>query len=503
MAIKQVQTKAAAKSPVKKNNTDTGAVNKTNVVKASSDGDSIIINNLVLRTAQRASADINKWREVHRSAESVFGTGARVGYYDLCDDVQLDAHLSAVIDKRIMSITNHSLKFLRDNKEVEEVSKLIKSKGFREVLREMMLAKFWGISLIELTKDAEGNLFPYSIPRKHIRPRTQHIVNEQYAIETSGINYREGIYLNTCIEVGAPNDLGLLLKAIPFVIYKRGCWGNWAQYTEVFGMPTKIGRYSGYDEATRIALEAALDEAGSALSIVLPEEAKLEFLESKTTAASGNLYKDLANACDEQISILILGNTETTKSSASSGYAQSSTHAGQQQQIADDDRAWILGYLETEVRRVLKSMGYPMDGGEWQWEAEQEHVSLLDRVAIDAALKASGLPIDDDYFYEKYSIPKPANYEAVKKTAAEATGKKAEQDELDKNEEAKKTDAKKVADDNAGTDKKAADEEAKKAADKLAKKDKKISLQGLGQDDLVTLTVKDLTDFFGLATPTV
>jgi phage gp29-like protein len=235
-------------------------------------------------------------------------------------------------------------------------------------------------------------------------------------------------------------------------------------------MPTKIGRYSGYDEPTRIALESALDEAGSALSIVIPEEAKLEFLESKTTTASGNLYKDLANACDEQLSILILGNTETTKSSASSGYAQSTTHALQQEQIAQDDRAYIIGYLETEVRRVFKAMGLPMDGGEWQFEVEQEQISLKDRVVIDTTLKGAGLPIDDDYFYEKYSIPKPANYDVKKK------------------EEGKNKDDIKPDD----TD----DPGAKKPG-------KKPTLNNADGNTPVTLTLSDLKDFFALATPTV
>jgi hypothetical protein len=446
MEQKKVKTPAAKKA------------NKTNVVKGSTDGSSIIINNLVVRTANRGTNDIGGWRTAHRQAEAVLGTGSRVLLYDLFDDILLDPHLSAVVDKRIMSITNHKLRFVNDSKEVEEVSKIIKTKGFRELLREMMLAHFWGITLVEVSQDRDNNIISYSVPRKHIRPRTQQIVKGQYDADGSGINYREGMYLNTCVEVGTPNGLGLLLKAAPFVLYKRGCWGNWAQYAEVFGMPTKIGRYNGYDEATRIALERALDEAGSALSIVLPKEADLSFLESKTTAASGDLYKDLGNACDEQLSILVLGQTETTKSSQSSGYAQSNTHSKQQEQIADDDRAYMLGYLETEVRRVLKAMGYPMDGGEWQFEQIKEQVSLKDRVVIDTTLRDNGLPIDDDYFYETYSIPKPKDYDAVKK---ETPPKK-----------------------DPGTP-------------------KKDILKNHDGANTITVTLDDLKDFFALATPTV
>lgn len=419
--------------------------------KKGQDTGSIIIHNLLVRAANRGQSEISDWRNALRHAESVTGSGSRTTLYDLYEDILLDAHLTAVIEKRIMSITNHKLRFVSNGKDIEPVAKVIRSRGFRDLLRNMMMAKMWGISLEELAIDEEGNLKDYSIPRKHLRPRIQHVVREQSA--QVGIPYREGIYLNTCVEIGNAHDLGLLLKAVPYVLYKRATWGDWSQYAELFGRPTKIGKYTGYDEATRIALEKALDEAGGALSIVIPEEAKLDFLESKTTSDSGNLYKTLASACDEQLSILMLGNTETTKSSQSSGYAQATTHALQQEQIAEDDRAYILGYLDTEVRRVFKSLGLPMDGGEWQFEAAQENISLKDRVTIDTTLRSNGLPIDDDYFYETYSIPKPTNYEKLKKEKAETPPK-----------------------------------------------DKTKLLDG---NETVTMTLADLTNFFGLATPTV
>ena len=199
--------------------------------KSKQDPGNIIIQNIVLRTTARNKADIEYWRTSHRQAEQVLSTGTRVNLYDLYDDISLDAHLSAIIDKRIMSITNHKLRFVKDNKDVEDVQRIIRSRGFRDMLREMMLAQFWGITVCELRKAEDGTITCYSVPRKHIRPRTQKIVSEQYGDEKSGISYREGYYYNTCIEIGTPNGLGLLLKATPYVIYKRGCWGDWAQYS--------------------------------------------------------------------------------------------------------------------------------------------------------------------------------------------------------------------------------------------------------------------------------
>jgi Protein of unknown function (DUF935) len=392
--------------------------------------DNIIIQQLIVRSAIRGNKGIDDWRNAHRSAEAVISTGSRTMLYDLFDDVALDPHLAAVMAKRIMSITNHKLRYVANGKDVEPVQAIIRTKGFRELLTQMMKAQFWGITVCQLGIDASGNLVTDDVPRKHIRPRTGCFVVEQYGDEHSGISYREGMYYNTCVEIGKPNDLGLLLMATPFVLYKRGGWGDWSQYSEIFGMPMKVGRYDGYDTNTKNELQKTFDNAGSALSMVIPKEAMIEFVESKNTAASGNLYKDFTNACDEQISVLILGQTETTKSSKSSGYAQSQTHSGQQDQIAVDDRNWCIGYLDTEVRRVFTQLGLPMDGGEWLFEPEQKEASLKEKSEIDLSLKTAGLPISDDYFYETYNIPKPDNYDelladiATKKEAENAAAKK-------------------------------------------------------------------------------
>lgn len=381
---------------------------KVTVKKGSAEGINIIKNNIIVRPVNRSKKDIANWRNAHRAAENSV-MGSRVELYDLYADAELDPHLSSVIDKRLMAVTNVKIRFVKDGKDVEGLAKLLKSKEFKYLLKEILKAKLWGISLLE---NSFNPYKVYSVPRKHIRPLTGIISYEQSG--STGFSYKEGMFLNTMMEIGEPDDFGLILKAIPYVLYKRGCMGDWAQFTEIFGMPMRVGRYSGYDQATRLALEKALDEAGASLSVVLPEEAKLEILESNTTTGSAEIYRSLIDLCDEQLSILILGQTETTKSSQSSGYAQSKTHAKTEDDINKDDRAYVISYLDTAYTHVLTQAGFPMEGGEWIFEDEDENLTLKERVLIDTTLKESGLPIDDDYFYERYNIPKPANYKELK-----------------------------------------------------------------------------------------
>jgi len=51
--------------------------------------------------------------------------------------------------------------------------------------------------------------------------------------------------------LGHERNYGLLLKATPFAIYKRGGFGDWSQWIELFGMPQRIGKYNTYDPESR------------------------------------------------------------------------------------------------------------------------------------------------------------------------------------------------------------------------------------------------------------
>ena len=52
-------------------------------------------------------------------------------------------------------------------------------------------------------------------------------------------------------------------------------------------------------------------------------------------------------------------------------------------------------------------------GGHFEFEKEKNPYELQARLNMDMQL-AGRVPIDDDYFYETYGIPKPANYDQLK-----------------------------------------------------------------------------------------
>lgn len=368
-----------------------------------------IINNIVMRNVDRTPKDVGRWRTSHMAAESIYFPN-RMRLYDLYADVILDAHLSGIIDKRIKTVTNKTIRFVRKGKEDEKFKPLIESNGFADMLYEWMNARMWGITGHEFLP---GSFEPEMIPRKHIKPEKGVIAINQ--TDYGGIPYAD---LETVMVVGKKRDLGLLLKASFYVLLKKGTFSDWANYIEIFGQPVMVFKYDMYDEKTKTQLTNLMQDIGSSLRISIPKQAEYSIEDGKISNANGDLQNKFKEACNEELSVLILGNTETTKSSASSGYAQSQTQSSQQSEIIKDDIKFVRNLLNSEkFRQVLSMYGYNCDGGEFVIDEEADVNDLKVRSTIDTALKAAGLPIDDDYFYETYNIPKPANYEAMKAEA--------------------------------------------------------------------------------------
>jgi Protein of unknown function (DUF935) len=316
----------------------------------------VIINELNIRSADRSRKDILTWRSALISAESVYYPN-RSRLYDLYEDIILDGHLSGIIGKRMDAVLNKELHFMCNGSISTEMDDLVGSLSFRGIMQAIMETRLWGISGIEFLP---GPCLAWQpIPRKHINPHLGLITFEQTGID--GIPYAplENVWI-----MGDPKDLGLLLKCAPYCLYKRGGLADWSQYIELFGQPVRIIKYDSYDEQTKLELKNILEESGSSLSMMIPRQADFDIKDGKQTNCDGNLQLSFVKALNEEMSITILGNTETTTSSYSTGYAQSKVHLEQQYEITRSDLIYTAAMLNSpSFLATLHSYGYPTTNG--------------------------------------------------------------------------------------------------------------------------------------------
>lgn len=353
-----------------------------------------VYNQILVQPVRRGFNDIGTWKSAIRSAD----IGQRGPLYDLYDEILNDGVISDAIDKRIEAITNCDINFTINGKEIPEINELIDTIEFEEQLKEIMWTRFKGISVDEYSF-VNGFSFT-SIPRKHVLPKQKIILLRQG--DSSGISYADN---DMIIQWGKDDDLGLLLKIAPYVIYKRGGFGDYAQFVELFGMPQRIGKYNSMDEQSRRLLIRAFEEAGAAPYLVIPKESEV----TQTTlsgSTNGALYNEFRNACNEEALITILGQTMTTKDGAS--LSQSKVHMEVQENKHRADRRYVVRILNKHFVPLLERRGYPVHGGKFSFVDKKDEVSVDELKTISTMI-----PVPQTYVYDKFGIPQPKEGEAV------------------------------------------------------------------------------------------
>lgn len=380
----------------------------------------IKVTNINVRVPNRSTQDIQLWRRAIGSFENQTNP-VRTYLYDLYKDMELDGQIEATWEKRCDAVLNKRLVFKRDGVEDDEIGKLLNSPDMRIIINELMRTILYGYTLIQVNNiwfddDEEQYRISFDlIPRKHVHPENgfQCVSCEQ------NIASRDWLFLqpplsNYMVWAGNPTDMGIMATAAQYVIYKRGGFGDWSQFSEMFGMPFRELSYDDYDEATRSKLEQAMEEWGSAGYIIKPKGAELTLHDTGGSTSSADVYDLLISKCDAAISKIILGNTLTTEQGEIGSQALGEVHKEAESEKNESDKLFVLSILNTRLRSVLKHFGFNMQGGEIMYEVLQtDWATLKDKWEVISAIR-NEVPVSDDFIYEQFPIPKPDNYESMK-----------------------------------------------------------------------------------------
>lgn len=371
----------------------------------------MIINHMpvTIRAVDRSRKDIADWWLGLQEAENTYYPN-RSSLYDIYKTVELDPHLSGVVEKLISSILNKKLYFEKNKEKDDSFDTLINSENFRRMLREIIMRRFWGVTGFEFIP---GEKFQFNlIPRKHIKLNTGTIANEEY--DYKGTPY-EGVW-NMWV-LGDIDDFGIYLKCTPLALWKSGNMGDWAQYIEIFGQPMIVFTYDAHDKKTKEELDTIMRNIGSGTKLQVPKQVELKIEDGKQNNGTGDLQDKFRIAINQELSVLILGATETTTSSNSSGYAQSKEHGKQQDEVVKSIMQDVLHAINSEwFLQIARSYGYNTEGegSGFKYEKEIDLVEVKTKLDIAVKLKEANVPVDDDYFYELTGIPRPEKYEQMK-----------------------------------------------------------------------------------------
>ena len=356
----------------------------------------------------------------------------RVRLYDMYESANFDLHLTGVMAKRLRGVTKIPIEFRRNGEPDEAINEQLRSPWFKDFRKELILSEFWGFTLVQLRVEEDGNIHFDSIDRKHYDPVRRLLL--RYQGDSDGEPIED--YPNTLF-VGSERSLGIFAEILPAVLYKKGNIGDWARFCNIFGMPIREYTYDAGDEDARRTLIKEARSQGSNAVYIHPKDSDLRLLEAGNKTGSSELYRTFAEYWDSKISIRVLGNTLTTDAKSTGTQALGTVHKQEEDEMNEDDRGFILDVLNYQMRDIFAALGFNTEGGKFVY-AKQDKIDTTKQIDIVQKCAAMGLPIDDDYLYQTFSIDKPKNYDKLKeKQEAERAALKEQIEQTKKEEEGK------------------------------------------------------------------
>ena len=403
-----------------------------------------LTNIIETRQLYREKIGIDIWRNAILGAESEYMPRRRY-LYQLYNELILDAHLSGIWEKRVEGQTNLTWRLsLKDDPEDDLLDfRKIGAGWLEDFINHWMEAKLWGNSVTEF-RAVNGKVYCDLIPRQNVFPEEMYgMISIDGISPDGGIPFRLPQNSRFLVESGTMRGLGYLLKLAPAVIYKRGSFADYATFGEKYAMPFATAEYDPYDPVARAQLEDTLGMMGSNSWAVIPKDSIFKFYESANKTGSNDTYKGLKEACTDEMSIMVLGQTMTTKDGSSN--AQSKVHQNEQDSKNKSDEKSLTRELNEKVLPVLANLGISLGNREF-WTEDTAELPLKDRIDVDIKVN-SVAPIAKKYFYETYGVEEASPEEI--KAAADAAAKAANPNADIPNEEeqsAEKVKVKKDAD---------------------------------------------------------
>nr|DAJ32899.1 MAG TPA: portal [Bacteriophage sp.] len=358
---------------------------------------------IVLSAPELFYFDIQKYINAINSAKAVdFSFRSRL--YDMYESALMDLHLAGVLAKRLKGVTKVPIEFSRDGVPDEEINRQLASPWMKQLREEIILAQFWGFSLLQFYTDDEGDIRFYSVPRKHYDPVNQVLLRHQ--TDSNGTPISE---FPNMLFVGAERDLGILAQILVAVLYKRNNYADWAKYCELYAIPIQEYTYNAGDEETRRQLLLDARQRGNNAVYIHPAESNFQFVESNAKSGTSELFKDFTDYWDNQIAVRVLGNTLTTSASSTGTQALGTVHKAVEEELNEDDCNTVLDVLNYYMLPIFESLGFNVTGGKFV-SAKRKEVDTSRQADIYLKMQQLGLPIDADDVYETLGVKKPDDF---------------------------------------------------------------------------------------------
>jgi phage gp29-like protein len=361
-----------------------------------------IVTRVIQFTKDYTAKDIAKWRRALRAAENKEFPNRSL-LYDLYDDLAIDNHFVYLRSRTHMDVIGVPYQIVDDSGNVnDELTALFRKQWFRTMAKHAIDAQFFGFSVLELTEAdaATGKLNFELIPRKHIVPEVG--AWKVYQHDTTLHPYRsDPKAMRYLIEVGEPDDLGLLNKLAPTILFKKIMMLLWAEFGERFGMPLAKAKTNTRDTKAVANLQNFLKDMASKSYAIIDNTEELEFVESVKSDAF-NVFDKMIERCNSEMSKAVRLQTLSADAGERGARSLGEVHFLSDNDVSEYNRDYLSDLVNETLLPLLAVHGFKTEGHYFRYIV-QKQVSQ-DQFEQDKWLDEH-FEIDTAFWAEKYNTP--------------------------------------------------------------------------------------------------
>jgi SPP1 gp7 family putative phage head morphogenesis protein len=348
------------------------------------------------------AVDMRDWEVAYNMALNPIHPD-RCRLMDLVDSLLTDAHTASVMESRVLRVVRSKFKLVDAQGAARpDLLPLLETQWFEDFLRYSAEAVFRGHTLImldELKRPGELKSIVRIDPR-NVLPHAGVVVRRQG--ETTGYPYREEPLAAYCIEVGRPEELGILAKVAPVVVVKKYAIGSWSDYVHKYGIPARWVKSRSTDKVRIRQLEDLMQNMVSSAYAVLGGDDELQVMQTPGVDAH-KVFDELITRMNSEISKRILGQDGTSDNKDASGtYGSLKVLQGVAEDRHQADKSSVRYVINNELLPRLTNLGYPFAGITLHWDELRD---LGPMELVDAAAKLGQVfELDPKHFEERTGI---------------------------------------------------------------------------------------------------
>ena len=210
---------------------------------------------------------------------------------------------------------------------------------------------------------------------------------------------------------------GLMRVLVWPALFRTWTVTDWLRLGEIAWRPWRIGKYKRDSFAQQEDIDGLitlLDGMSTSGVAVIPDSVEIDVQWPASTKNGKGAHSELFSTMGREISKAVLGQTETTESSYTSGYAQAKTMDGIRKDKVESDARFIAGDITRDLITWLVRWNF----GEGLRTPSLRFITAeaTDLKAFGAAVTsfvAAGLRVPAKWVRDKAGIPHPADGEEI------------------------------------------------------------------------------------------